>query len=88
MKRSGFRSLLPATLSVIEEDLISNEIPRVFADFSKPFSRGRKQTNFQDAEIYSQREVFQNLSVMDTKHQTLFLQQWKKASAFDIVLPG
>lgn len=86
MKWSGFRSLLPATLPVIEEDLIPREIPQGFGGSSKPFSCGRKQTNSQDAQIYSQHEVFENLCVMDTKDQTLLLQQWKKASAFDIVI--
>lgn len=86
MKWSGFRSLLPATLPVLEEDLTSREIPQGFGGSSKAFCCGREQTNSQDAQIYSQHEVFENECVMDTKHQTLLPQQWKKASAFDIVL--
>jgi len=68
MKRSGFRSFLPATLPLTEEDLISSEFPQGFVDSSKPFSCGRKHTNIQDAQIYSQHEIFQNFSVVDTKH--------------------
>lgn len=57
------------------EDLIFSEIPQGFVVSSKPFSHGRKHTHIH---IYSQHEFFQNLSAMDTKHQTHFYQHWKK----------
>lgn len=78
MKKSGFGLSLPATPPVIAEDLVSSETSQGFVVSSKPFSHGRKQTRFQDAQIYSQHEFSQNLSAMDIKHQTLFYQHWKK----------
>lgn len=78
MKKSGFGFSLPDTPPVRAEDLISSEILQGFVVSSKPFSRGRKQTHFQDAQIYSQQKFFQNLSAMDTKHQKHFYQCWKK----------
>lgn len=49
-ERLDFGSLLPPTLAVVEEDLISNEIPWGFVN-SKPFPYGRRQTIFQDGQI-------------------------------------
>lgn len=88
MKKSGFEFSLPDTPPDTVEDLISNEIPQDFVVSSKPFSRGRKQTHLRDAQIYPQHEFFQNLSAMDTKHQTQFYQHWKKSQCLPVLSAG